>query len=206
MKQQWLTRAGGPDLTLVFGGWGLGAQPFEGLIGAPDVLFLDDYRHLDTDLTSIKAYPSIRLLAYSFGGGAARHWLAGTGVRPQRAVAVNGTAHPASHAWGIAPQTIITMADTLTQDSFVKFCARAGHRGALPDANIPALQGELRAIARRGRAPEIAFDRIWISDRDRIVPTRSQKAAWALPSRAVRSLYGPHQPFEAGQHWEAWFA
>ena len=42
MRRHWLTRDGGAQLTLVFGGWALGPAPFARLTGAADVLVVAD--------------------------------------------------------------------------------------------------------------------------------------------------------------------
>ncbi|MEX0317218.1 MAG: pimeloyl-ACP methyl esterase BioG family protein [Ruegeria sp.] len=206
MRTQWLARGGSAELTLVFGGWGLGSAPFEELTGAPDVLFVDDYRQIDTGLPETAQYDHVRLLAYSFGVASALHWLAGSGLHTERRVAVNGTPHPADRTRGIAPEMVAATADGLSPASFAGFCRRAGHPGAPPDIDIPAAQAELRAIAARGPGPEIPFDRIWISERDRIVPRPAQEAAWAAQSGTIRHIPTPHQPFRPGQSWEEWFA
>ncbi|MEX0365061.1 MAG: pimeloyl-ACP methyl esterase BioG family protein [Ruegeria sp.] len=206
MRTQWLAQDGSAELTLVFGGWGLGPVPFEGLTGAPDVLFVDDYRQIDTDLPETAQYDRVRLLAYSFGVASALHWLAGSGLQAEQRVAVNGTPYPADRTRGIAPEMVAATADGLSPTSFAAFCRRAGHPGTPPDIDIPAAQAELRAIAARGPAPEIPFGRIWISDRDRIIPRAAQDTAWAGQSEAIRHIPTPHQPFRLGQSWEEWFA
>ncbi|MCQ0091970.1 pimeloyl-ACP methyl esterase BioG family protein [Roseovarius sp. M141] len=206
MRRHWLARNGGQQLTLVFGGWGLGAVPFAGLIGAGDVLVVDDYRALDDPLREVSQYDGIRLLAYSFGVAAAAHWLSAHTLRLQRLVAVNGTLCPADETHGIAPETIAATAHGLSAASFARFCCRVGHAGPIPRIDVAAAQAELRAIAQRGGAPQTEFDRIWISQHDRIIPTRAQQAAWQAQSCAVRRLRAAHQPFAAGQNWQDWFA
>lgn len=124
MRKLWLDRQGGANLTLVFGGWGLGPAPFAALAGAGDVLFVDDYRDLSDPLPEIGAYERVRLLAYSFGVASAAHWLAGAGVTPEQSVAVNGTLFPADERRGIAPDIVAATADGLTPASFARFCRR----------------------------------------------------------------------------------
>lgn len=206
MRKLWLDRQGGANLTLVFGGWGLGPAPFAALAGAGDVLFVDDYRDLSDPLPEIGAYERVRLLAYSFGVASAAHWLAGAGVTPEQSVAVNGTLFPADERRGIAPDIVAATADGLTPASFARFCRRAGLSGPPPELDISAAQAELRTIADRGPAPDTRFDRIWISARDRIIPAAAQETAWAGQSGVVRRLDAPHVPFGDGQSWKGWFA
>lgn len=206
MRREWLARAGGAELTLVFGGWGLGPLPFAELAGGQDVLFVKDYRTLDLELPEIANYDRFRLLAYSFGVVSAAHWLAHTSHRPTRLVAVNGTLFPADSERGIAPEMVMATANELSEASFARFCRRAGMTPPLPTLDIEARREELLAIIRRGAASQTRFDRIWVSTRDRIIPSNAQETAWADQMHAIRRLEAPHLPFQPGQDWEAWFA
>lgn len=206
MKRQWLSRAENSRLILVFGGWALGAAPFRGLVGAENVLLVDDYTRLDDPLPELTQFDRVDLLAFSFGVASAAHWLAMTGFQPDRLIAVSGTLFPGNAEQGIAPETIRATADHLTKDSFARFCHRAGLRGAVPDIDTDAVRAELHAVTDRGPAPERGFDRIWIPDRDRIIPTRAQEAAWRSQNAVVRPLSGSHVPFQPGQGWAEWVA
>jgi biotin synthesis protein BioG len=204
MNKQWLSRSGSASLLLVFGGWGLGVAPFADMTGTDDVLFVDDYISLSDDLPETTEYDDTTLLAYSFGVVSAAHWLAQTGLKPDRKVAANGTLYPADELKGTHPQTVSNTIDQLTQSSFAKFCKRCGHHGAPPNIDIVAAQSELDAIISRGPAPETTFDRIWISDRDRIIPTQAQLIAWEHQEQVIKRVSGPHQPFKPGQSWQEW--
>jgi biotin synthesis protein BioG len=205
MRQEWLARAGGAELTVVFGGWGLGPLPFAELSGGEDVLFVEDFRALDADLPEIVDYEQFRLLAYSFGVASAAHWLQHTRHAPARIVAVNGTLFPADPARGIAPEMVMATANELSEASFARFCRRVGLTTSPPACDIEARRDELLAIVRRGAAPQTRLDRIWISTRDRIIPTPAQETAWADQAHAIRRLDAPHLPFQPGQDWETWF-
>lgn len=204
MKQQWLSRAGTQEVLLVFGGWALGPAPFQGLSGDADVLFVDDYSRLDNPLSDLAQYDRVILFAFSFGVASAAHWLTQTGFQPDRLVAVSGTLSPADAQHGIAPDMIRSTADQLSTASFAKFCRRAGFHGPVPSADIDAARAELFAVIERGVAPDQNFDRIWIPQRDRIIPTGAQQAAWAGQQNVVRTISAPHVPFASGQSWKEW--
>lgn len=206
MRQRWLSRSGTDDLILVFGGWALGAAPFADLSGGGDVLLVDDYTRLDGPIDDLAQYDRVNLIAFSFGVASVAHWLAQTGYRPHRLIAVSGTLCPANAERGIAPDMIRATADQLTENSFTKFCRRAGLEGLAPAIDAGAARAELHAVIERGDAPETAFDRIWIPQRDRVIPTRAQEIAWATQQSAVRSIPAPHIPFRSGQSWEEWIA
>ena len=204
MRHQWLARSDRSDLILVFGGWALGPAPFDGLTGGENVLLVDDYRSLTDPMPDLEHFARVDLLAFSFGVASAAHWLASSHIRPDRLIAVSGTLHPASAEFGIAPDTIRATADQLTEPSFAKFCRRAGLTDSPPELNIENAQAELHAIIQRGSAPNPGFDRIWIPDRDRVIPTAAQAAAWASQSDKIKRISGPHVPFESGQNWAEW--
>ncbi|MES0825061.1 pimeloyl-ACP methyl esterase BioG family protein [Ruegeria sp. SCP11] len=206
MKQCWLSRLGTKEVLVVFGGWGLGATPFQGLVGDMDVLLVEDYTRLDDPLNDLSQFDRVNLLAFSFGVASAAHWLAQTGVRPDRLIAVSGTLSPADVTRGIAPDMIRATAENLSPASFTKFCRRAGLGGTAPEIDIGSARAELYAVIERGTAPDTKFDRIWIPERDRIIPTQAQHAAWATQQEAVRSISGAHVPFQSGQSWEEWLA
>ena len=205
MRRHWLNRDGGPLLTLVFGGWALGPALFAPLTGAKDVLVVDDYRTLDDALPEIGDYDDVRLMAYSFGVATAAHWLAAHTLHCTRMAAVNGTLFPVDVERGIAPETVAATADGLNAASFSRFCRRAGAERLVQEIDFGAAADELRAITVRGAAPDTCFDRVWISDNDRIIPTRAQDAAWAGRDTAIRRIPAAHQPFRAGQTWAEWF-
>lgn len=205
MRRHWLARQGSAELTLVFGGWGLGAAPFAGLTGPTDVLVVDDYTTLEDPLPEVACYAKVRLLAYSFGVASAAHWLARTPLRPAQLVAVNGTLHPADAARGIAPETVAATAEGLCAESFARFCRRAGGPEPAPVIDHSAAAAELHAIAARGAAAETPFDRVWIAARDRIIPPAAQVLAWRDQAAVVRHIPGGHMPFRPGQSWQEWF-
>ncbi|WP_298850251.1 DUF452 family protein [uncultured Ruegeria sp.] len=206
MISRWLAQSDESTLTLVFGGWALGAAPFHGLTGGGNVLLVENYTSLDGPLPDLDQFDRIDLLAFSFGVASAAHWLTHTKFRPDRLVAVSGTLHPACTERGIAPEMIRATADQLSSVNFAKFCRRAGLSAEFPGLDIQHAQKELHAVIQRGSAPDPGFDRVWIPARDRVIPTKSQEAAWASASDMIKRVAGPHVPFRPGQSWEEWLS
>ncbi|WP_050603861.1 hypothetical protein [Ruegeria sp. 6PALISEP08] len=206
MRHRWLAQSDDGNLTLVFGGWALGAAPFQDLTGGGSVLLVDDFTRLDDPLPELGRFDYVDLLAFSFGVASAAHWLAHTQFSPDRLVAVSGTLHPACPDRGIAPDTIRGTADQLTTSSFAKFCSRAGLPVEPPELDVAAAQIELHEVIQRGSAPDPGFDLVWIPERDRIIPTKAQEAAWAVTSASIKRVAGPHVPFRSGQNWAEWLS
>lgn len=206
MRWEWLSYADQAHVTVVFGGWAVGAAAFDALPREGAVLLAQDYTHLGDPLDVLGDFDHVTLLAFSFGVASAAHWMAQTGFQPARKVAVSGTLWPADADRGIAPEMVQATADNLSEASFARFCRRAGMALPAPALDIPAAQEELRAIAARGPAPDTAFDRIWIPSRDRVIPTQAQSLAWISQSDAVRTVDAAHIPFATQPSWEAWTA
>jgi biotin synthesis protein BioG len=206
MKKQWLARSGTADLVLIFGGWALGPAPFQQLSSDHDQLFIDDYTRLDDPLHETSDYDRVTLVSFSFGVVSAAHWMNDLNLRPTRLVAIGGTLFPADSHRGIAPEVVRATADNLTDANFAKFCRRAGLGMPVPILDVTQARAELNAVIARGPAPELSFDRIWIPQRDRIIPTSAQEAAWQDQASVVRRVDAPHVPFQKGQNWAEWYS
>ena len=207
MRLSWLqNRPGAMAVIVVFGGWGLGPGVVRHLSGDADVLWVEDYRDLSTPLPDLRAYRHRSLVAFSFGVAAYGHWQAGRADLFDRRVAVCGSPVPVDRVFGIPPAVFRRTRDRLTSAGFVKFAARChghGHDAAagVPVADLDALGTELDAVAARGVAPLIRYDRIWIARGDRIFPLANLRRAWAAQAQAVRETDAPHAAFWA---WHAW--
>ena len=204
MRKTWLRRSGTAELILVFGGWGIGAAPFTGMSSDADVLLVDDFRDLGDPVAERDAYDGISLVGFSFGVSALAHWCGGVSAAANRVVAINGTLYPVDADRGIAPETVSGTAENLSQKSFARFFRRAGLCQPVPEIDIESARIELEIVTERGPAPALVFDRIWVSERDRIFPSAAQLNAWRDQKEAVQLIPEGHIPFSATQSWEQW--
>ncbi len=189
------------EAIVVFGGWAIGSGVFEHLTGPYDVLFVSDYRDLDTDLPDLSGYEHVSLVAWSFGIASYAHWQQGRGDPFVRKVAVNGTLTPVHRTTGVPPVAMSKTMQTLSPEAYQLFLARA-FNAQQPEAqiDISARRDELQLIETRGDAPDMTFDRVWISIADKIFPTANQIRAW--PADVVRQIQAPHVPFEHFTTWQ----
>lgn len=205
MRTQWLQHRDADRLIVIFGGWALGPAPFAHLTGAEDVLFVEDWRLLDHDLSECGAYARCDLIAHSFGVAAAGHWLAAQTAKDRpdpftRKIAINGTLDPCHEQRGIPPELVRATADQLDLENLRRFCKRAG--APAPTApDIRALRAELRAVLARGPAPSPGFDRIWLGQGDRIFPPAALALGWQDQHLPITWLKAGHTPFSLWQHW-----
>ena len=204
MQHQWLLRRGTSRLLLVFGGWAIGSAAFAGMVSDVDVMLVQDYRDLDDPLPALSHYDRVDLVGFSFGVASAIHWAKGNGFRPTRRIAIGGTLSPANADKGLPPERIRATANNLSVDSFARFCRRAGLANSVPAIDIDFARSELHDVIDRGPAPDHPFERIWIPQRDRIIPTQAQERAWKLQGHSIRRCPGAHIPFGPGQNWEQW--
>lgn len=204
MHFEWLHRAEtSRDVIVVFGGWGTGPACLSHLTGAQDVLFARDYRVLEATLPDLSGYSHRYLIAWSFGVVAFAHWQTGHDSGFDQRIAINGTASPVHAEFGIPPRVFRRTVEQLSETSFQDFmtqCFDTPQPMQAPD--IAPLRAELIAVEQRGDAPAGAWDRVWISTRDRIFPPQNQERAWAHLPCAIRRIDAPHGPFAAWSAWE----
>lgn len=201
MQSVWLKQNGRSDLVVIFGGWALGAEMFRHLAGPEDVLFVDDYRDLDA-LPDLSAYKNRTAVAYSFGVSAFAHLDEAARGQFDRSVSINGSPAPVDRRRGIPPIVFQKTLDGLSHESFQSFAALCfGDKQPEILIDVAARAEELRAVQQRGAANCPAFDRIWISQKDRIFPPANLTRAFAGQEDNIRSIDAPHVPFAA---WDSW--
>lgn len=202
MRKYWLKLAGAHELIVVFGGWALGSAPFSHLRGKQDILFVEDYRQLDADLSEIHAYGDLSLLAFSYGVASAAHWIARHGDPFRHKVAVNGTLYPTDPERGIPEDLVRQTAQELSSVSLRRFARRCGAAAPPEEIDISALSDELLAICTRGTSPTIRFDQVWLSTGDRIFPPANMARGWAEGGTTPKRIEAPHAPFARWSHWD----
>lgn len=201
MQSVWLKHNGHSDLIVIFGGWALGAEMFRHLAGPGDVLFVDDYRDLD-GLPDLSNYQHRTAVAYSFGVAAFAHLDASVRDQFDRSVAINGSPAPVDRRLGIPPVVFQKTLDGLSQASFQSFAALCyGESQPNLEFDVAARAAELATVQQRGAADCPTFDRIWISQKDRIFPPANLARAFGGQEDVIRSIDAPHVPFTA---WDSW--
>ncbi|MGR3679342.1 MAG: pimeloyl-ACP methyl esterase BioG family protein [Paracoccaceae bacterium] len=197
MEAEWISRTGTRQLIVVFGGWAIGAEPFRALPCESDLLFLSDYCELDWTARELTDYDDADLLAWSFGVAAYAYWQSTQPEVFARKAAINGTLAPVDRRTGIPPAIFQRTLETLSVESFPGFVSRVFNeeQKVLP-IDVEARCAELKAIQERGVAPDVEFDRIWVSDKDRIFPPANMNRAWEHQSGNLKTLTGAaHAPF-----------
>lgn len=203
METRWLSQRPRPtsgEAIVVFTGWAIAPDVFDHLTGAYDILLVSDYRDLNAELPDLSAYEQVHLLAWSFGVASYAHWQQGRSDLFTNKVAVNGTLTPVNRATGVPPVAMRKTFETLSPDAYQLFLTRAFNaRQPVAHIDVGARRDELRAIQARGDAPNVAFDRVWISSDDKICPAANQLRAW--PVDVIRQIDASHVAFSLFSDW-----
>ena len=204
MQMRWLQQTGSEGVVVVFGGWAIGPASLSHLKGNSDVLYVDDFRAI-VPLPDLSGYALKTLVAFSFGVAAFGHWLAENADVFDRKIAINGSTAPVDRRLGIPPVIFKRTKDGLSQQSYQDFLTlcHGQPQSEAADIDVSARQDELGCVDVRGAAPNVAFDRIWISAQDRIFPPANLKRAFQDQADQIRLLDAPHIPFEHFDSWEA---
>lgn len=200
MKIDFIKRGAGTRLILIFTGWSTDARYYIDCVADGwDTAVVSGY----SDLTMPplpQEYSTVYIFAYSLGVWAAEYCNVPAAAR----IAICGTPFPVSDDYGIPEAVFIGTADGLSQRSLMKFHLRmAGDKAtyeiisqSLPSApDIDSLREELYSIASKAKSavPECRWDKVYIADKDRIIPTPNQERYWAQHPDVVRiSLHSSH--------------
>ncbi len=219
MKYKWLNRGENDKIILFFNGWGMDENVVKHLDCEDyDVLMFYDYNTLDTDfdwdLSNI--YPEKNFIAWSMGVmvvSCLAPSLAlplGNGTR----TAVNGTLKPIDETFGIHPKIYdltIKGFNEKGRERFINsmFDEKSTHHPSplYKEREISEQHSELIALKEISKlTPSLTlplgeeksiYNKILISDNDKIIPTKSQVAFWGIEP----NLKGGHCPFFQFKKW-----
>ena len=204
MNLKFTYRDNNDRLLLIFAGWGMDAEVFDGLRRPGyDVAVAWDYRNEEADLTPLSSYGEIALMAWSMGVAEADRILSGHDLPLSLTVAVNGTLHPVDDRKGIPAAIYDGTLNGLNERSLMKFHRRmcgssesfARFKTRMPARDLTELADELRAIRQRPYthdAPHLRWDKAIVSDNDAIIPTANQLEAWC--GTEITLIPGAHLP------------
>ena len=158
MKQTYLHKTpASRTLTLLFGGWGSGPELFADCRPKDsDLMLCYNYHDLDFDRTVLKAYASIRVVAWSMGVWAASRLFSGgtfEGLPVESTTAFGGTVELADDRFGIPSAIFEATVSGMSPVALKKFRRRmcgaylAHFESHIPGRCFEDLDGELKAVA-----------------------------------------------------------
>jgi biotin synthesis protein BioG len=180
-------------LVVFYGAWGTDENVFAPMCDDDEfdsILFYNYSADEALVLPEIKTYEKVVLIGWAFGVWAAEYLLPKTGIRPDVAIAVNGTPIPADDTYGIPINLIEGTLNNLTEENIGKFHMRmfgdkktyCENIGRVPHRSIKSLHDELRWLYNRimeQKEPGFKWDYAVTSDIDRVYPSDRLKAYWS---------------------------
>ena len=184
MRYKWLNKEGNNKLILFFNGWGMDGGVVKHLnFEDYDVLMFYDYNTLDCnfDFKSLNIYPQRNLVAWSMGVmiGSRGKW------EPNyftQAAAINGTLKPIDEKYGIHPKIYDLTIKGFNEKGRDRFVSSMFEEKTEISCNrdIENQHSELIALKEYNSNLDFKYNKILISDNDKIIPTKSQVAFWGI--------------------------
>ena len=199
MKYKWLNKKGNNQIILFFNGWGMDEGVVEHLeYNNFDVLMFYDYSSLDTDFDFeiLNDYLERYLIAWSMGVMCATNF----DIKYNKKIAINGTLKPIDNDFGIPEKIYNLTLNNFSPVSAKKFIANM-FVGIIPDIEIKRdfenQKAELSALKKVNSRPNFVYDKILISSKDKIIPTKNQEKFWGISA----NLNSGHFPFNLFKNW-----
>lgn len=202
MKYKWLNRKFTDNLIIFFNGWGMDENVVKHLNHENvDVVMFYDYNDLETDFKLPFEYKSIKLVAWSMGVMIASIVMPLLKINLEHSVAINGTLFPIDAEYGINPKIY-----DLTVNSFNENVRNQFVRNMFTNKDTREFElirtldnqkSELIALKKYKSNTDFKYDRVLISDNDKIIPTKNQVNYWKIGP----NLKGGHCPFFSFKSW-----
>lgn len=203
MQFEWLNRKENSDLIVFFNGWGMNSSSIQHLIKDNfDIIMFFDYRKLD-EIDSFENYKNKYLVAWSMGVYAANFYKKVFDSFNKK-IAINGTNCIVSNKFGIPEKMYKITLNYLNSENLEKFKNNMFAFGTLnPEVTITRdineLKEELISIQNLKISDEIKFDKVIISNDDRIIPTKNQINFWQnkVDYEIINSTHCPFKMYRA---------
>lgn len=213
MKHAWLNKSGNSELVIFFAGWSFDEKPFGFLDSTGvDVVVIYDYRNLLLDV-DFSGYEKYYLAAWSMGVYIAP-LLADKLPACEKYIALNGTPMPIDNEFGIPLRTFdLTLkyaADGLKgkfyqnvfydEEQVEKYWSCPVLRTI--DDRVEELHALKSWISDKPVDARGFYNKAYVSEHDKIIPTKNQLKAWAKLGVQVATLPDGHFPFFNFKCWK----
>ena len=200
MKYKWLNINQNNKVIVFFNGWGMDESVVYHLdFSDYDVLMFYDYNNLDTnfDFNSLDKYKNKSLIAWSMGVMVATLF----NQKYTSATAINGTLKPIDNKFGI-PQRIYDLTikgfNEKGAQRFIKSMFNENIELPQISRDIENQKSELSALKNYTANSNFKYNRIILSDNDKIIPTKNQIAFGVIET----NISSGHCPFMLFKKWE----
>ena len=212
MKYKWLNQKNNQKLIVFFNGWGMDECVVNHLLPDDyDVLMFYDYNSLETDFDfeNIYSYPKKYLIAWSMGVMTATLLDIDYDFR----TAINGTLKPIDDKFGIpkkiydltlrgfSPKGAERFIKNMFSNNLTPTLSLKNEREnkvlLFPKREFENQKSELEALTHYKANQDFKYDRIILSSKDKIIPTKNQSAFWGIES----NIESGHCPFNHFKKW-----
>ena len=208
MQYFWLNKQKeNKKLILFFNGWAMNETPVKHLSSQDyDILVLFDYRNIDFNLSQfdLNKYEKKYLICWSMGVYVANLFKKDL-IDFDKKIAINGTCKIIDNNFGIPEKIYKITIKLLNEDSCDKFMKNMFDNGKLnPNITITRtleeLKDELISIQKIKLNEELNFDSAYISNDDKIIPSKNQINFWQNKTKIIE-INSTHCPFEKYSAW-----
>ena len=199
MKHKWLNKKNNQKLILFFNGWGMDECVVKHLVPEDyDVLMFYDYNTLETnfDFDLLEIYTEKALIAWSMGTMIATLF---PQINAKNRTAINGTLKPIDTEYGIHPKIYDLTIKGFNEKGRKRFIDSMFNETTNINCNreIDEQHSELIALKNYQADETFKYNKVLISDNDKIIPTKSQVAFWGIEP----NLKSGHCPFFNFAKW-----
>ena len=200
MKYKWLNINQNNKVIVFFNGWGMDESVVHHLeFSDYDILMFYDYNNLDTNFNfnSLDKYKNKSLIAWSMGVMVATLF----NQKYTSATAINGTLKPIDNKFGISQRIYDLTIKGFNEKGAQRFIKSMFNENIeLPQISrdIENQKSELSALKNYTANSNFKYNRIILSDNDKIIPTKSQIAFWGIEP----NISSGHCPFMLFKKWE----
>lgn len=200
MRYKWLNKVNNKKLIIFFNGWGMDEKVVTHLDCEDfDLLMFYDYNTLDTDFdfSLLNIYSEKNLIAWSMGVMIGSKYINKNTLT--QAIAINGTLKPIDTEYGIHPRIYDLTVKGFDENGRDKFISSMFEekRNINCSRDIKNQHSELIALKNYQADSNFKYNKILISDNDKIIPTKSQTKFWGIEP----NLKGGHCPFFSFTKW-----
>lgn len=166
-----------------------------------DVVMFYDYNHLETDFdfSVLNIYVEKNLVAWSMGVMIATNFFSNSLFELSGATAINGTLKPIDTKFGINPKIYDLTIRGFNSEKFVLNMLDNVELAVdiKPNREFENQKNELIAIKNYSAKEGFEYNKVLISDSDKIIPTKSQCSYWDFEA----NLKSGHYPFHLFRTW-----
>lgn len=193
MEYKWLNKKNNKKLIIFFNGWGMDENVVKHLEpGDYDVIMFYDYNSLGCDI-SLDNYSEKFLVAWSMGVMVATLF----DIEYKTKTAINGTLKPIDDNFGIPVRVYDLTLNHLNPVKFMKNMYDNVDDIPTISRDFENQKSELAVLKTYKADESFKYDRVIISDSDKIIPTKNQVKFW----KKEPNIQGAHCIFPYFSNW-----